>query len=126
MYLYQYYYDDYNEVLKVVGIGIRTTSSQIFNRWGKKLYDNDAFVSWDGTYQGEPVQEGVYLYMLSIKDNKGRMHYLKRTGNGAEVRLQATRPLKPVLKAIGLFFFNIKITSLNMNLFHCLLLEIMQ
>ncbi|MDI1233925.1 MAG: gliding motility-associated C-terminal domain-containing protein, partial [bacterium] len=69
--------DGHNEVFNVVGMGIKNVACQIFNRWGEQLYSNDQFVTWDGTYQNEIVQDGVYLYMLQIKDNKGGMHYLK-------------------------------------------------
>ncbi len=38
---------------------------QIFNRWGQKLYEGGAFDDpWDGTYNGNPVPTGNYIYVL--------------------------------------------------------------
>jgi len=41
-------------------------SLKIFNRWGQLIYEtDDAYkTNWDGTYKGDPVQEGVYVYLL--------------------------------------------------------------
>lgn len=46
---------------------------KIFNRWGEKLYEtSDSAQGWSGDYMGEPVQEGVYVYLLQVtsKSNK--------------------------------------------------------
>ena len=69
--------DGHNDVFNVVGMGIKTIACQIYNRWGEQLYETNQFVAWDGTYQNEFVQDGVYVYLMQIKDNKGAMHYLK-------------------------------------------------
>jgi gliding motility-associated-like protein len=41
----------------------------IFNRWGERIYESDDALNdeWDGTYKGEFVQEGVYVYELKGK-----------------------------------------------------------
>ena len=37
----------------------------IFNRWGEELYrTEDVNQGWDGTYNGEVVSNGVYLYSI--------------------------------------------------------------
>ena len=69
--------DGHNDVFNVVGMGIKTIACQIYNRWGEQLYETNQFVAWDGTYENEFVQDGVYVYLMQIKDNKGAMHYLK-------------------------------------------------
>jgi gliding motility-associated-like protein len=69
--------DGHNDVFAIEGLGIVWINCQIFNRWGEKLLDVKNFTSWDGMYQGEMVQDGVYLYLVQIKDNKGRIHYIK-------------------------------------------------
>ena len=39
----------------------------IFNRWGLKVYSSDDLAeSWDGTYGGQPLPEGVYSYRIMI------------------------------------------------------------
>lgn len=40
----------------------------IFNRWGQQLfYTKDPHASWDGTFGGEYVQEGIYTYRLIVQ-----------------------------------------------------------
>ena len=41
---------------------------KIFNRWGEKLFESNHPESepWDGTYQGEPVQQDVYMYYARV------------------------------------------------------------
>jgi gliding motility-associated-like protein len=41
----------------------------IFNRWGEKLFESDSpSLPWDGSYKGERVQDGVYVWRLIAKD----------------------------------------------------------
>jgi gliding motility-associated-like protein len=45
----------------------------IYSRWGDVIYDTTDFLApWDGFMNGEPVQQGVYVYFISIEDGKGR------------------------------------------------------
>lgn len=38
----------------------------IFNRWGEIIfYSEDPKAGWDGTYRGEPMQSGVYPYIIT-------------------------------------------------------------
>ncbi len=43
----------------------------IFDRWGEHIYTataqftSEAYMGWDGTYQGEKVNPGVYVYMIT-------------------------------------------------------------
>ncbi|TNE78350.1 MAG: PKD domain-containing protein [Bacteroidetes bacterium] len=44
----------------------------IFNRWGEIIFEStDINLLWDGTYQGEPVMEGVFGYLIQYIDVKG-------------------------------------------------------
>lgn len=45
----------------------------IYSKWGDVIYDTtDINAPWDGFMNGEPVQEGVYVYFITIEDGKGR------------------------------------------------------
>jgi gliding motility-associated-like protein len=38
---------------------------EVYNRWGEQVFfSNDVNTGWDGTYKGEPCQEGHYLYKV--------------------------------------------------------------
>lgn len=43
---------------------LKESYMRIYNRWGEKLYDAPATEGWDGTYLGEKVPEGQYVYVL--------------------------------------------------------------
>lgn len=73
--------DGLNDSFGVVGEGIKEYRMSIFSRWGEtiyyvelKMHDSDKTDDkwWDGTFNGEPVQDGVYAYHLELKtwDNK--------------------------------------------------------
>lgn len=69
--------DGINDLFIPKGIGIEDFNMQIFNRWGQLLFTassvNDG---WDGTYNGNEVPLGVYIYKLSysISENDFRQH----------------------------------------------------
>ncbi len=45
-------------------------SMQIFNRWGKKIFETkDARVGWDGKLNGLIQQAGSYVYIITYKGN---------------------------------------------------------
>ena len=51
----------------------------ISNRQGKTLFDtNDFLDAWDGSDNGNPVSEGVYIWFLKIKTPEGKS--ISRTG----------------------------------------------
>ena len=59
--------DVINDRIKVEALGIEGMQWEIFNRWGLKVYSSDDLAeSWDGTFGGQPVPEGVYSYRLMI------------------------------------------------------------
>jgi gliding motility-associated-like protein len=70
--------DGENEFFFGQGTGIATYQIQIFNRWGEMLFEsNDIDFPWDGTFRGQQVQVGVYLYMFTVVDWDGEPHYYK-------------------------------------------------
>jgi gliding motility-associated-like protein len=51
------------------GIVSRDYKLQIFNRWGELIFEtDDVSKGWDGTYRGEDVQEGNYLYIVQFRN----------------------------------------------------------
>jgi gliding motility-associated-like protein len=54
----------------------------IFNRWGQKLYEwTDPAGSWDGTFNGHPVKEGVYYVLVKAKGADGRVYNIRKDVN---------------------------------------------
>jgi len=44
----------------------------IYDRWGERVFEtNDANIKWDGTYKGQQLNSGVYMYLLTgVLENK--------------------------------------------------------
>lgn len=64
--------DGLNDVFRAKGIGITEYRLMIFNRWGQKLFEsNNIDIGWDGTYNGEKVQNDVYTYLIVYRDITG-------------------------------------------------------
>lgn len=64
--------DGLNDNLCVLGNCLESMSLQIFNRWGEIVFEtNEVNGCWDGSFRGEPVGTGVYIYKLQgIDDNE--------------------------------------------------------
>ncbi|MCF8258827.1 MAG: PKD domain-containing protein [Flavobacteriales bacterium] len=62
-----------NEVFMGYGEGYSDYRMWIYDRWGKLLFEsgNDQ-TGWDGTYNGQGVQKGVYIYHFLLHDRFGR------------------------------------------------------
>lgn len=83
--------DGKNDFLNVLGDRTKVASYEfgIFNRWGQKVYStNDVSVitsttgsakGWDGFFQGNPQDVGVYTYHLDVIFVSGRKENLKGT-----------------------------------------------
>jgi gliding motility-associated-like protein len=57
--------DGFNDILKVLGIGIVNIDFKIFNRYGQMIYSStDLEEGWDGTFNGEELNQGVFVYTL--------------------------------------------------------------
>lgn len=67
--------DEYNNVFVPVftaGYDIFDFDMYIYNRWGELIFEShDSEIGWDGTYHGEMVQEGTYVWKIrySTKDD---------------------------------------------------------
>lgn len=61
--------DYINGIFKPEHIGIISIEVIIFNRWGELIYKFDTLDGgWDGTYNGKPAQQDVYIYKLVATD----------------------------------------------------------
>ncbi|HYG16406.1 MAG TPA: PKD domain-containing protein, partial [Bacteroidia bacterium] len=58
--------DGLNPVFAPVCAGIAQYTLTIYNRWGQVLH-NCENCSWDGTYDGAPVIDGVYMYQIQLR-----------------------------------------------------------
>ena len=47
----------------------------IYNRWGQQIFETrDLDQGWDGTKNGNLIQEGNYMYYLEIKNGSGKLY----------------------------------------------------
>jgi gliding motility-associated-like protein len=61
-------HDVFNDTWSVKGSCIESIDCRIYNRWGEEIaHLMDISDSWDGTYKKQPVQNGVYMYVLDIR-----------------------------------------------------------
>ncbi len=55
--------DGLNDVINVHGRCIETFNLQIFDRWGEKVFETSSITDgWDGTYRGQKMNTGVFIY----------------------------------------------------------------
>ncbi len=66
--------DGQNDKLLVHGReGTRIIVFKIFDRWGEQLFEqedfpiNDPQIGWDGTFKGEQMNSGVYIWTLEVE-----------------------------------------------------------
>lgn len=79
--------DGTNEGWRPMGYGIEAEGYylQIFNRWGQRVFEtSDRDEDWDGTYNGEPCQMDVYVWVVKLEFAHGEIRY--EEGNVTLVR----------------------------------------
>lgn len=75
-----------NDVLRVEGNGIEKLEFSVFNRWGNIVFRTTSpGDGWDGTYKGQLVNQGVFVYFVSGKfvdgtsfEDKGTVTVIRR------------------------------------------------
>lgn len=73
--------DGKNEEFGLSGLtqGVRKYELRVYNRWGELIFESlDVNQKWDGTYNGEPVQEGAYVYMMQYTNVKQSKWFYKK------------------------------------------------
>jgi gliding motility-associated-like protein len=63
--------DNVNDILRVRGYeGTKIKSYRIYDRWGELIYEarnfniNDVNYGWDGTFKGQPMPAGMYVWYV--------------------------------------------------------------
>ena len=75
-----------NNVFMPRGRNITVKLFQIYNRWGELVFETDQNnVGWDGTYKGEYVQEGLYIWKLFYNTQNGP--YIKKNNAFGQILL---------------------------------------
>lgn len=74
--------DGRNDRLRLYALpeaGITIQTFRIYNRWGSLMYEaenfapNDSGYGWDGTYLGERLNNGTYLYTIVAVNPRGKV-----------------------------------------------------
>lgn len=64
--------DGTNDTWEIIGINVYTDCFvKIFDRWGQEVFQSVGYSSgkaWDGTHNGNPLNEGVYFYIIELRD----------------------------------------------------------
>ena len=77
--------DNENDVLFVRGRNVRDMVLKIYDRWGELVFEtDDQTKGWDGTYKGQLVDPGVFVYYLTITCIDGQEYFKK--GNVTVIR----------------------------------------
>lgn len=72
--------DGINEVWIPQGESIKTFEMTLFNRWNQEIfYSASLDEGWDGTFMGKPVQNGIYVYSITVIDILGEPHIYRGT-----------------------------------------------
>lgn len=75
-----------NNVFMPRGRNIDVQMFQIYNRWGELVFQTtENNVGWDGTYKGEIVQEGLYIWKLFYTTPNGP--YIKKSNAFGQILL---------------------------------------
>lgn len=71
--------DGVNELWHAYGTCLGDYHCIIYNRWGEKVKESTNIEDgWDGTFMGQAVPDGIYVYLLEVQTKKGPV---KKTGH---------------------------------------------
>lgn len=70
--------DHWNNYFRAITHNISSLELLIFNRWGEIVYSTESIDhEWDGTYNGLPVPDDVYVWQIDYIDLKGNEKRLR-------------------------------------------------
>jgi gliding motility-associated-like protein len=58
--------DFINDCFEIVNPGNLLYRIKIWNRWGSLVFEGNESSCWDGSFQSTGLQQGVYMYQISI------------------------------------------------------------
>lgn len=66
-------YDSYFLPRDLLSKSVVTFEMEIYDRWGQQLFMSDKLNGrgWDGTYKGQPMPFGVYVYIIRVSFANG-------------------------------------------------------
>ncbi|MEN8697438.1 MAG: gliding motility-associated C-terminal domain-containing protein, partial [Bacteroidia bacterium] len=69
-----------NSVFRVTSDHAQEYAIDIFNRWGQKVYSSENIAEvWDGTFNGQFCQNGVYVYAIKLINKAGKEYTYQGT-----------------------------------------------
>jgi len=75
-------HDGINDVFRPYGNSIIMVETTIFNQWGEKIFSGKGLPGgWDGLHKGKLQPSGVYVYVLKITLQSGRVETKKGAVN---------------------------------------------
>ena len=67
--------DEHNDLFVIKGLDIIEFNIKIFNRWGRMIFESNSLDKyWDGTYNGNFVQQEKYTYLITVSDLNDNSH----------------------------------------------------
>lgn len=70
--------DGNNDVLFVRGKNIQDVNLSVYDRWGRRVFQtNNIIDGWDGKYNGEEMENGVFVYYLFVSYTDGKTEVKK-------------------------------------------------
>lgn len=77
--------DSYNDVFEVTGLDVQYFNMEVYNRWGRKMYETqDIRRGWRGSVDNAtdmPVPDGTYFYIINFRDPCRDEYMTERTGH---------------------------------------------
>lgn len=65
--------DGNNDYFQIKGMNLQNLTLTIYDRWGRVAYESKSLdEGWDGTTEGKPAAEGVYMFKLVGQDYDGK------------------------------------------------------
>ena len=74
--------DGNNDILFVRGKNIQEINLSVYDRWGQRVFEtHDINEGWDGTYNGEQMENAVFVYYLTVTYSDGKTEAKKGNVN---------------------------------------------
>ncbi|MPM09826.1 hypothetical protein SDC9_56149 [bioreactor metagenome] len=69
-----------NDIFRTTSSNIVEWDSRIYNRWGQQVFSSNApDIMWDGMWNGNPCDDGVYVYIIKAIGSDGKIYDISGT-----------------------------------------------